>query len=91
MRAARRALRPYQEDVSDKFRCALIDTGRAQIVLATGLGKTVIMAEVVADLLRDSLIEHKHVRSSLPILGIWWTNSNAHFGINCLNGFQRIA
>lgn len=54
---ARRGLRPYQEDVSDKFRRALIDTGRAQIVLATGLGKTVIMAEVVADLLRDNLIE----------------------------------
>ncbi len=54
---ARRSLRPYQEDVSDTFRRALIDTGRAQIVLATGLGKTVIMAEVVADLLRDSLIQ----------------------------------
>lgn len=54
---ARRALRPYQEEVSDTFRRALVDTGRAQIVLATGLGKTVIMAEVVADLLRDSLIQ----------------------------------
>ncbi len=54
---ARRALRGYQEDVSSRFRQALIDTGRAQIVLATGLGKTVIMAEVVADLLRDDLID----------------------------------
>jgi superfamily II DNA or RNA helicase len=54
---ARRALRSYQEEVSDKFRQALVDTGRAQIVLATGLGKTVVMAEVVADLLRDSLID----------------------------------
>ena len=54
---ARRSLRPYQEDVSDTFRRALVDTGRAQVVLATGLGKTVIMAEVVADLLRDSLIQ----------------------------------
>jgi superfamily II DNA or RNA helicase len=58
---ARRELRAYQEDVSDKFRRALVDTGRAQIVLATGLGKTVIMAEVVADLLRDSLIEEGRV------------------------------
>lgn len=58
---ARRELRPYQEDVSDKFRRALIDTGRAQIVLATGLGKTIVMAEVVADLLRDSLIREGRV------------------------------
>jgi len=58
---ARRALRPYQEDVTDRFRRALIDTGRAQIVLATGLGKTVVMAEVVADLLRDSRIRDGRV------------------------------
>lgn len=55
---ARRALRPYQEDVADRFRSALLDTGRAQIVLATGLGKTVVMAEVVADLLRDNRIDN---------------------------------
>jgi len=58
---ARRSFRPYQEDVSDRFRQALIDTGRAQIVLATGLGKTVVMAEVVADLLRDHRIENGRV------------------------------
>ena len=40
---------------------ALIDTGRAQIVLATGLGKTIVMAEVVADLLRDNRIAHGRV------------------------------
>ncbi|HZZ80578.1 MAG TPA: DEAD/DEAH box helicase family protein [Gemmataceae bacterium] len=55
---ARRGLRPYQEEVSERFRRALVDTGRAQIVLATGLGKTVVMAEVVADLLRDDRIAH---------------------------------
>lgn len=54
---ARRGLRKYQEDTSDRFREALIDTGRAQIVLATGLGKTVVMAEVVADLVRDDRID----------------------------------
>ncbi len=58
---ARRSLRPYQDDVSERFRQALIDTGRAQIVLATGLGKTVVMAEVVADLLRDNRIEQSRV------------------------------
>jgi len=54
---ARKTLRDYQEETSDRLREALLDTGRAQIVLATGLGKTVVMAEVVADLLRDALIE----------------------------------
>lgn len=58
---ARRSLRSYQEDVSERFRRALVDTGRAQIVLATGLGKTVVMAEVVADLLRDNCVEEGRV------------------------------
>ena len=58
---ARRDLRPYQEDVTDRFRQALLDTGRSQIVLATGLGKTIVMAEVVADLLRDDRIEDGRV------------------------------
>ena len=43
------------------LREALTDTGRGQIVLATGLGKTVIMAEVVADLFRDGLVKHGRV------------------------------
>lgn len=55
---ARRELRDYQRDAASLFREALIDTGRGQVVLATGLGKTVVMAEVVADLFRDDLIEH---------------------------------
>ena len=53
---SRRALRNYQENASSRFREALLDTGRGQVVLATGLGKTVVMAEVVADLYRDGLI-----------------------------------
>lgn len=57
----RRPLRDYQEDAVTRFREALIDTGRGQIVFATGLGKTVVMAEVVADLLRDGLIEEGRV------------------------------
>lgn len=54
---ARKKLHDYQEDAATRLREALLDTGRGQIVLATGLGKTVVMAEVVADLLRDNLIE----------------------------------
>ncbi len=57
----RRCLHGYQEETSARFREALLDTGRALIVLATGLGKTVVMAEVVADLLRDGLIENSRV------------------------------
>lgn len=57
----RRKLRPYQDDAAERLRRALTDTGRGQIVLATGLGKTLVMAEVVADLLRDNLIKHGRV------------------------------
>ena len=51
-----RDLRPYQQEASARLRDALLDTGRGQLVLATGLGKTVIMAETVANLLRDGRI-----------------------------------
>ena len=54
--SSRRSLRPYQDCASSRLREALLDTGRGQLVLATGLGKTIIMAEVVADLYRDGLI-----------------------------------
>lgn len=53
---ARKEMRPYQQDAKEAFRNGLLETGRAQIVLATGLGKTVVMAETVADMLRDGLI-----------------------------------
>jgi superfamily II DNA or RNA helicase len=53
---SRRILRDYQGEAANRLREALLDTGRGQIVLATGLGKTVVMAEVVADLLRDNLV-----------------------------------
>lgn len=56
-----RSLRPYQQDASEKLRDALVDTGRGQIVLATGLGKTVIMAETVANLLRDGRVPGNRV------------------------------
>lgn len=58
---SRRELRPYQQHAVQKFREGLTDTGRAQVVLATGLGKTVVMAEVVADLYRDGLIRENRV------------------------------
>lgn len=57
----RRELRSYQQDALGRFREGLTDTGRAQIVLATGLGKTVVMAEVVSDLFRDGLIRENRV------------------------------
>lgn len=58
---SRKKLRPYQQEAADVLRDALVDTGRAQIVLATGLGKTVILAEVVATLLREGLIRDGRV------------------------------
>lgn len=52
----RRLLRPYQIDAVDQFMAALRETGRGQVVLATGLGKTVVMAEVVSQLYREEAI-----------------------------------
>ncbi len=40
---------------------ALRETGRGQLVLATGLGKTVVMAETTAQLLRDEVIDSGRV------------------------------
>lgn len=59
--ASRRSLRDYQQEASERLREALLDTGRGQIVLATGLGKTVVMADVVADLLSDERVQKGRV------------------------------
>jgi superfamily II DNA or RNA helicase len=53
---ARRDLRPYQLRCAERLSSALRETGRGQLVLATGLGKTVVMAEVTAQLLRDGAV-----------------------------------
>jgi len=58
---SRKVLRDYQQEVADLLRNGLLDTGRGQIILATGLGKTVIMADLVADLLSDNLVEGSRV------------------------------
>lgn len=52
----RRELRDYQDDAVEKFVASLRETGRGQVVLATGLGKTVVLAESVAQLYRDAAI-----------------------------------
>lgn len=54
--SSRRELRDYQEDAAERFIAALRETSRGQVVLATGLGKTVVMAETVAQLYRDDAI-----------------------------------
>lgn len=53
---SRRELRDYQLEAVDKFVGCLRETGRAQVVLATGLGKTVVLAESIAQLFRDEAI-----------------------------------
>lgn len=53
---SRPQLREYQTEAVTETRNALLERDQAQVVLATGLGKTVVMAEVVADMLRDGLL-----------------------------------
>jgi superfamily II DNA or RNA helicase len=57
----RRALRDYQTEAEHAIRDSLIETKRALLVLATGLGKSSILAEVTAELLRDELLKNKRV------------------------------
>lgn len=54
--ARRRELRDYQEDAVEKFNAALRETRRGQVVLATGLGKTVVLAESLTRLFRDEAV-----------------------------------
>lgn len=42
-------LRPYQADARDALNHSLDETGRALLILATGMGKTVVSGEVVND------------------------------------------
>jgi superfamily II DNA or RNA helicase len=53
----RRVLRPYQRDASERLFDALQETGRGQLVLATGLGKTVVMADVAARLFESGALQ----------------------------------
>jgi superfamily II DNA or RNA helicase len=46
-------LRDYQESAVEAFYNSLVDVGRGQIVLATGLGKTVVMASTVQALFEN--------------------------------------
>ena len=58
---SRRELRDYQDECVRNLGAALRETGRGQLVLATGLGKTVVMAETTAQLLRDGVIDARRV------------------------------
>lgn len=59
--ASRRTLRDYQSEAVEQFVAALRETGRGQVVLATGLGKTVVLAESVAQMFRDEAIQYGRV------------------------------
>ena len=52
----KKTLRQYQEECVETFISSLLETEKAQIVLATGLGKTLIMAETVRRLYNDKKI-----------------------------------
>jgi superfamily II DNA or RNA helicase/Holliday junction resolvase len=58
---SRRTLRDYQDTCVLSLTAALRETGRAQLVLATGLGKTVVMAEATAQLFRDGVVDGDRV------------------------------
>lgn len=55
--ASRRQLRDYQEEAVELFEASMRETGRGQVVLATGLGKTVVMSELATRLFADGNVE----------------------------------
>lgn len=57
----RKTLRSYQDRAVEALTDALLSVGRAQMVMATGLGKTVVIAELVANLFDTGLIEQGRV------------------------------
>ena len=56
-----RVLRQYQCEASDRLYDALCETGRGQIVLATGLGKTVVLAEVASRLFSSGVLPNRRL------------------------------
>ena len=49
-------LHEYQVEAAQAVQNAILEERRAQLVLATGLGKTVVVAEVVVDMVRNGLL-----------------------------------
>ncbi|KAB8144887.1 DEAD/DEAH box helicase [Chloroflexia bacterium SDU3-3] len=58
---SRPTLRDYQAEAVERLRSAVLESGHGLIVLATGLGKTVIVAELVADLLSDGFLDRGRI------------------------------
>jgi len=57
----RKNLRPYQQVVFEDSYFSLIDSGKAQIIMATGLGKTVVMSELVTTLFEESKLKYSRI------------------------------
>ena len=58
---SKKTLWDYQQEASESFYNSLIESRKAQMIMATGMGKSVIMAEVVADLFRSQLLKNSRV------------------------------
>ena len=52
---------PYQETAIEAILSGIRETKRSQVIMATGLGKTVVMAEVVARLYAEQLLPNARV------------------------------
>lgn len=93
---SRRALRPYQLSAVERFRDALKSNGRGLVVLATGLGKTVVMAELAAEMLTADeiregrvlvLADKKELISQLQVG--FWTQLPKTVSTHLLSGSEK--
>lgn len=74
-------LRDYQADAIEALRSSVLESGRGQLVLATGLGKTVVIAELVSDLIEDELLPEGRVlilAHTVPLINQLITNFWRH-------------
>lgn len=100
---ARKILRKYQREVLDKSYLSLIESNKAQIVMATGLGKTIVMSEIVSTLFEEQKLQYgrvlvlAHTRELIKQLvrGFWnqlpkWVPTHVLMGGECPASFKGI-
>ncbi|WP_433330187.1 DEAD/DEAH box helicase family protein [Spirillospora sp. CA-294931] len=93
-RFTRIQLRPYQREAQSLINRSLDDTERALLVLATGLGKTVVSGEVIGDHLRrfpnDQVLVVAHTKDLVDQLErALWRHLDKHTKTRLLTGEER--
>ncbi|QKW40164.1 DEAD/DEAH box helicase family protein [Actinomadura sp. NAK00032] len=87
-------LRPYQLEARSSINISLDDSERALLILATGLGKTIVSGEIIADHLRrypdDQVLVVAHTKDLVDQLErALWRHLDKHTKTRLLTGEER--